>query len=552
MTATSPERLSIRGWWLVLVLAILWFSFLGYRDLIEPDEGRYAEIPREMVASGDWLTPRLNTFLYFEKPPLQYWATAVFYHWLGVDNASSRLWTALTGFVGILLTLAIGRRIFGDTAGWTAALVLSSMLLYTALGHFNTLDMSTGMWMFLGVGALVLGQHDRHHPTRNRNAMLVAWAALAGATLSKGLIGLVLPGASVVLYSLWQRDWALWRHMHLVKGLVLFVCLTAPWFIMVSRVNPDFASFFFIHEHFDRFATPSHSRPGPWWYFIGVLLVGTLPWTAKVLKVILRPGFSWRPGTGEFDPARLLWVYAMFVLFFFSVSHSKLIPYIIPMFPPLALLVGRLLAQMELPLPSSSWDWEIRALLLLAMTALIACTIPDLLASHAHPPDMIRMLRPWLLTAAVVFLLTLLIAWRQPGRHSLWLMSLLILTGFQILTLGAQELSPTKSSREAAHAILTAVPPDTPVYAVDSYFQSLPFYLQRPLRLVNFQGELEFGIQRQPERWIGHSDLFRRQWMASDQAVAVFNRDDLPNWQKESLPMRVIHQDGKRVVVVRR
>ncbi len=535
---------------LLLMLAIVWFSLLGYRDLIEPDEGRYAEIPLEMFATGDWLTPHLNGFLYFEKPPLQYWATAIFYQLFGVDNLTSRLWVALTGFFGILWTLHVGNRLFGTTAGWNAALILASMLLYCALGHFNTLDMATGVWIFLGIGALLLAQQERTtHPIRCRNHMLLAWAALAGATLSKGLIGLLIPGSTLVLYTLWQRDWTLWRHMHLGKGLLLFFALTTPWFVLVSLKNPDFAQFFFIHEHFDRYATASHSRPGPWYYFIGVLLAGTLPWTGRVLSALRQPGFPWYRGQGNFDPVRLLWVYALFILFFFSLSHSKLIPYIIPMFPALALLAGRHLAESPGKTP---FVWEIRTLGILVVLSLLATVSSDLLANPTHPVSMILQLRPWLLGAAATLSLAMLAAWRLPTTTALLVMPILSVLGFQLLTWGAQELSATKSSREAVNAIAAHVPPDTPVYAIDAYFQSLPFYWRHTVIVVNFQGELEFGIARNPDRWIGDSHVFASKWMQSDQAVAVFNRDNFPSWQERQLPMKIIHQDGKRVVVIRR
>ncbi|MFZ1547852.1 MAG: glycosyltransferase family 39 protein, partial [Candidatus Nitrotoga sp.] len=119
-----------RWWWLLLMVAVIWFGTLEYRKLIKPDEGRYAEIPREMVVSGDWVTPRLNDLKYFEKPPLQYWATATAYTLLGEHQWTSRLWPALTGFFGLLLVWFAGTRLFGREAGQYAALILGSSLLY--------------------------------------------------------------------------------------------------------------------------------------------------------------------------------------------------------------------------------------------------------------------------------------------------------------------------------------------------------------------------------------------------------------------------------------
>jgi len=180
-----------------MVVALIWFANLEYRKLIKPDEGRYAEVPREMVASGDWVTPRLNGLKYFEKPPLQYWATAAAYEIFGEHHWTSRLWTALTGFAGILLVWFAGLRLFGREAANYAAILLGSSMLYTLMAHVNTLDMGVTFFITLGIAGLLLGQSEADTKLQ-RNWMLLAWAGLGLAVLSKGLMGLVLPGAALL------------------------------------------------------------------------------------------------------------------------------------------------------------------------------------------------------------------------------------------------------------------------------------------------------------------------------------------------------------------
>ena len=183
----------------LLAFAAVWFSNLEYRKLVNPDEGRYAEIPREMVASGDWITPRLNDIKYFEKPALQYWATAAAYTVFGEHQWTARLWSALTGLLGVLMVFFTGRRLFGAQAGLYAALVLGSSLLWVLIGHVNTLDMGVSFFLSAAVCAFLLAQHDAAEARARTPWMLAAWAALALALLSKGLIGLVLPAAALVL-----------------------------------------------------------------------------------------------------------------------------------------------------------------------------------------------------------------------------------------------------------------------------------------------------------------------------------------------------------------
>ena len=214
--------------WLWLLVVVIWFGNIEYRKLIEPDEGRYAEIPREMAVSGDWVTPRLNNLKYFEKPPLQYWATATAYIVFGEHQWTSRLWTALTGFAGLLLVWFAGTRLFGREAGCYAALLLCSSLLYALMGHINTLDMGVTFFITLGIVALLLAQRDGADASTRRNWMWLAWVTLGLAVLSKGLMGLVLPGAALVIYSILQRDIGLWKRMNLVTGLLLCLLALVP------------------------------------------------------------------------------------------------------------------------------------------------------------------------------------------------------------------------------------------------------------------------------------------------------------------------------------
>ena len=148
-------------WGLLAAFAVVWFGTLDYRKLIKPDEGRYAEIAREMAVSGDWITPRLNGIKYFEKPPLQYWATAAAFNLFGQDEWTARLWPGITGFLGVLLALYTGTKLFGPAAGGLAAMVLGTSLLYLFIGHINTLDMGVAFFLEAALCAFLLAQSSR-------------------------------------------------------------------------------------------------------------------------------------------------------------------------------------------------------------------------------------------------------------------------------------------------------------------------------------------------------------------------------------------------------
>jgi 4-amino-4-deoxy-L-arabinose transferase-like glycosyltransferase len=549
----SPDRSRSLTPAAIVIVAVLaatiWFALLGYRDLFEPDEGRYSEISREMVASGDWTTPRLNGFKYFEKPVLQYWATAISLELFGEGNASARLWTALIGFLGALWTGFVGWRLFGEKPGLYAFLMTVSSLLYVATGHIVTLDMTVSVFMIMGIGSLAIAQSQRANPTLERNWMLVGWAALALAMLSKGLIGLVLPGMGVTLYMLWQRDWSLLRHLHLGKGLLLFLLIAAPWFVAVSLANPEFPHFFFIHEHLQRYTTTIHERVQPFWYFVPVFIAGTLPWIVTMAASVLRPGFSWRPAASAgFETERFLWVFVVSVFVFFSLGQSKIGTYILPIIPVTALLAGKRLAERGC-LRADAWIAIAFGALLLA-----AAWQVERFASKSIPADLYLAYRPWAVAAGVLAIAggaTLLKA--RSGRPLYFMAHALAgLLTFQCLLWGAQSLAGSRSSRELAQAIQAAVPADTDIYIVESYHpHSLPFYLGRTVTLVAWTGEMELGMEQEPQRWIRSPEEFARRWQLAQQAVAVFDNSVFEKYRKRDFPMRVIYQGARRTAVTR-
>lgn len=535
-------------WSVVALAALIWFGLLGHRDLMGPDEGRYAEIPLEMVNSGDWLTPRLNGFKYFEKPVLQYWLTAASYELFGVSSASARLPVALGGFLGALWVMFVGGRLWGARAGFYAFLVLIGTLYYGALGHLITLDMLVGVFMFLGVGALLIAQSDRSDPRRVRNWMLLGWAALGLATLTKGLMGVVLPGGALLLYSLWQRDWALWRHLHLGKGLLLYLAITAPWFVAVSLANPEFPEFFFIREHFQRYTTTVHQRNQPAWYFLPILLAGLLPWVVTGVAALVRPGFRWSGGGGSgFDAVRLLWVYAVFIVLFFSAGSSMLAAYILPVFPALALLMGRRLARGD-RIGADQWLLLLLALALFAVVALL----PSLLEGR-FPAEALARYRPWLLGSACALLAGFVwLRWRgDRGPVAVSVMALAFLLAGQLAMRGFQPLGQARSSRALVEAIRPYLEPETPVYAVGFFPRTLAFYLGRPARLALASSELKMGIGQEPEKWLPDWDAFVQSWQRQERAVAVFPAGDFPSYSTRGVPFRILYRDSRQLAVVK-
>jgi 4-amino-4-deoxy-L-arabinose transferase-like glycosyltransferase len=560
----SPALPSTRVLWAVFaVFALVWFVNLDARRLAHPDEGRYAEIAREMAVSGDWVTPRLNDLKYLEKPPFQYWATAVAYRAFGVHEWSARLWPAFAGFLAVVAIGFAGIALGGAVLGAFAGLALAGMLWHAGMAQIVTLDSGLAFFLALGFAGFVIAQRATASAGARRAWMWVAWAAIAGATLSKGLIGIVLPFGALVAYTAATRDFTLWRRLHIASGLALCLLLVAPWFIAVARANDEFLGFFFVHEHLQRFLTTEHQRPGPWYYFIPVLLVGALPWSIVLLHGVRR---TWREGAANalgFSWQRFALVWAAFVFLFFSASGSKLPSYILPMFAPLALVTGWLLVRLEA-----------RTLFRLTLAAALggAVLLVVLLAAYdryaprfAHaglPVGALLDYGSWLKTGAAVAAAggaVALVAFRPAATGAtarFWgiaALSLSSLVALQIGNAGFDAFSPMRSTSAILRAAQASAPfaDGAPFYQVEMYDQTVPFYLARATRLVAFRDELSLGIDAEPAKQIPTTGAWVAEWRGLTQGYAVLGPELQERLVAEGVPMRELARDPRRVVVSR-
>jgi 4-amino-4-deoxy-L-arabinose transferase-like glycosyltransferase len=533
---------------LLLVAIVIWCGNLDYRKLSLSDEGRYSEIPRYMAQSGDWVTPRLNSIKYFEKPPLQYWATAVAYRVFGEHNWTARSWPALTGLLGILLICWVGTRLFGPAAGAYTAMVLGSSVLYTALAHILTLDMGLAFFLTVALAGLLLALDPRAAAATNRRWMLVAAAGCAFAVLSKGLIGIVLPGAVVTLYMLIKRDFGLLRRLHLVSCGALFLAITVPWFIAVSVANPEFAWFFFVHEHFQRYTTTIHQRYHPWYFFIPILAAGILPWLITLVDAVIHACKRLRKDR-HFDPLLFTLLWAGFIFAFFSASGSKLPSYILPIFPALALIIGLRLTSIS----GRTLAWQLVPVAVLAVAGLIAAPYTVRLASANIPAELYLAQIPWLYAAATTLLAGTLAAiylgWRGRVRNAVIACALAGLATTQLLVTSEDALSPAHSTYHLAQQLKPYLKPGVPFYSVRTYEQTLPFYIDRTVTLVDYQDEMAYGLQQEPRLWVPTLAEFMARWRADEYALAVMSPEVFAELQQAQLPMQLIARDTERVFV---
>ncbi|KWO48352.1 glycosyltransferase family 39 protein [Burkholderia territorii] len=550
----TPSRLPLNRITLVLLLvafAIVWFAPLGLRHLIPSDEGRYAEMAREMFVTGDWITPRYNGYKYFEKPPLQTWLNALTFAWFGIGEWQARLYTGLASFAGVLLVGFTGARLFNPLSGLLAAVVLACSPYWNLMGHFNALDMGLAFWMALSLCSLLLAQRPGLQPGATRGWMWACWAAMAFAVLSKGLVGVILPGAVLVLYTLIARDWALWKRLYLVSGLVIFFAIVTPWFVLVQQRNPEFFNFFFIVQQFRRYLTPEQNRPGPLYYFVPVLLVGFLPWLSVAWQSIRHALRMPRQPNG-FSPMLVLLIWSAFIFLFFSASHSKLISYVLPVAPALALIIGAYLPLMS----AERFRRHLLGYLVFFVVAAFGIIFLAYQGDARTPNALYRAFQLWLYAGlAVAGALTLAAAWlnRRAGVTA-------AITAFGAAWLafgtiggtGHDEFGRYSSGALLAPAVraeLAKLPPDTPFYSIEMLDHTFPFYMGHTTIMVQRQDELAFGISVEPNKWIPTVDQWIERWKQETHALAIMPPGQYDTLVGQGVPMRVIARDNRRVIV---
>lgn len=543
-------RSSFTGWSALLsgLWLIVWGLGLQYRALGEPDEGRYAEVAREMVATGDWITPRLDGFNFFDKPPLHYWASATAYSLFGVAPWSARLWCALTGLMAMLALGWAGARLFGRETGGYAAAIMGSSLLFALAAHLDTLDMGVTAFLCIGMACFLVAQFDPEAEHLRTRLNLLMWAALALAVLSKGLIGVVFPGMILVVFMLWQRDWTVLRRLSLLPGIALLLALSAPWFILMSRLHPDFFHTFFITQQFTRFLTPVFNRTQPFGYFVAIILLGLFPWT--VLLPWSRQ--AWHAFYAGLPARRFLLVWTGVIFVFFSASHSKLPFYILPLFPALALLLGSAAAGLE----TATMLRRFRLLIAVAAVAAVTAAAFMFVAPAKIPELALHHVLGGLILALLLIAVAALVgtwALRHGRRRSaIHLLAFAAILGWQCLLISSQSYVDMMSAAPVARIIKPHLGPQTQLFTVKSYLGGLPFYLGRLVTVVDqHRDDLAPGIASRPAGYIDDVATFEQRWRASDDAITVAPLRLLPQFRDEGLPFHELGRHAGYVIISR-
>ncbi len=504
---------------LALVIILLYFVHLNSYPLMDPDEGRYAEIPREMLATGNFITPHLNGVKYFEKPALQYWLTAFSMYLFGPSNGATRVVPACAAVLNIFFTAYIARLMYNKTVGMLTAVIMATMSLTVIIGSIDILDMLISMFITISMVAFY-----KAHFYRQRHWLLLFYAALALGLLTKGLISIVLPLGIIFWYMLLTKEWRIVKDLLYWPGIGLFFIISVPWFYLVCHANADFFYFFFIREHFLRFATKMMHRYKPFWFFIPIVLVGTFPWLGFLPALFSAEGVL-RHNLSKFGQKDnlylLLWFFIIFI--FFSISDSKLAPYIMPCMSPLAVLLGATIWQ---SLNLNYWLGHGLALTFGGWITFVVALLGTNYYYHFLPNKIVIHNASLLLATLFFGSVLLLILWWRTKNMALTTLAIIIISFSSAF--GLQNIQSyvanTRTAQYIAADIATIRQPNAAIVSYGDYIQGIPFYLKTRVYVANYRGELAFGsYQKEGQGWFLNSAELQRLWSSPRQVFIVFD-----------------------------
>ena len=518
------QRIDYSFWIVVLVAGFLLFFNLGGIPLLDPDEPVYAETPKEMINFQEFVSPRIFGEYWYDKPPLYYWLVAGTFQVFGVSEFSARFPSAFLGLLTVLYVYWVGARLFGNQAGVASALILATSIEFFYLGKAAVTDITLNFCLTV---ALLSFLEKRYY---------LFYFFVGLATVAKGPVGTLFPGAILFLYFLFTRRWHQLLEMKLPLGIIIYSVVAFPWYIVMYQIHGNaFLDTFFGLHNFTRFTNPEHPEGVLWYYFIPVLILGFFPWTAVMVQSV------WSSVTNSgrhFNSLIFLNIWTWFIFIFFTISRTKLVSYILPMFVPLAMITGWYVATLiERRIRSRrqrSWPIMIVVLALLFAGGMIvgAEQMPQL---------------TWgAYTASIVFVLMALTAayllWANRIEKAFWVqivgMALFVVI---LMTMLLPVAAPFLSAKEIAQDMKTHYDGQSPLYVVKFLRPGVSFYTN----IYGIEVESKWG------NW-GSAPLLNDVLKREGKAYFVLRQldfDRIPDEEKQFLV--VLAQKADRMLLVK-
>lgn len=538
---------------LTVALLIFYLLWLGSYPLFTPDEGRYSEVAREMITTGDFITPRVDGVAFLDKPILYYWLQATAIKLFGIKEWALRLFPVLIGIVGCIVTYICGRCLFERRTGLLSAIILGTTPLYFGSAHYANLDLEVAVFisctLFCFITAIQTTQQNRGY------FLFASYFFAALAFLTKGLIGIAFPcmiiGSWMVL--LWRFE--LFKKIHLGKGITLFLLMVLPWYLLVQKANPEFFRYFFLTQQVSRFLSAGvFNNRTPCWFYVPILLIGFFPWTIFLVQMFKNNVVHIWHAHQKYATELFLLLWFTIIFIFFSIPHSKMIGYILPVFPPLALLTGHYLSQ--------CWEQVRKKNLYLNILSFVAlCTLFVVILLRLPSTqwlDFSPNFHSYLLAISMVFILSTIISLLLLKTKTLLPFFIMCtastVTFLLILTMGAKHLNQN-STKSFIAPLQTIMQPGDEIISYFKYYQDLPLYLGHRITIVadwnssqietkdNWIRELSYGRAYQNTNdWLIDEKIFWQRWASAKRVFVFINVNYLGQFKKHATTYFVLNK----------
>ncbi len=506
----THERQSATTWyglWAVAVLLVLSLG-IGSFPLIEPDEGRNAEVAREMAETNNYVLPHLNGLPYLDKPVVFFAAAAVMIELLGPSELAVRLAPFLFALATVVLVGWFANRLFGRRQAYVAVVAAATAPLAIALSRTVIMDTALSFFVVLALVGFHRAIEERRAARETVGSSrswigwtVLAWAAMGLGVLTKGPVALAVPLMVAVPYAVWRRaSLAVWHPV----GPVILAVVVAPWVWLVSREIPGFLHYVVVTETWARMTSDELRRSQPFWYFLPVLLAGAFPWS-----IVAVSGLRSKVIDSEDQRADqiYLWLWLVLPLVFFSLSRGKQEQYMLPLVPAIALLVASRWSGRHSGIRAAAVLWGLVGAGLMAMVLLD----PSALDNDRLPFELaVRTVKG----VGIAALLGAALAWWSAGRRPLFAVIGLSLPLLAIPVIGGSAISAVamdRSTKSLATQLKSSTSGDTQWLWVESYAAGLSFYLDRTIPVASATGE-EFRsnyILRNDDRFRDDRGLLR-------------------------------------------
>ncbi len=518
---------------LLIGLFIFYALWLGSYPLFTPDEARYSEIAREMLTSHNFITPNLNGVAFLDKPILYYWLQASMIHLFGLKEWALRFWPMCLGIICCLISYSAGCLLLNRRIGLLAALILATSPLYYGGSHYANLDLEVASFISNALLCFIIAI-ETNKPSQRQIFLILAYIMTSLAFLTKGLIGIVFPILIIGLWIFLLKRWQIFLRLHLITGLIIFLLIAAPWYILVQKANPQFFHYFFLTQQFSRFLTKGDfNNQTSVWFYLPVVFAGFAPWSLFLiqamfyhLKIILKNCQLHR-----IELFLILWSVSIFL--FFSIPKSKTLGYILPIFPALALIIANYLDIFWNKLYATGIHIGIISFTLLCMISSCICILIPEIAYFAVSKSMTLYLN---ITAGILIIAVLFTLYFLYQKQFKFIIYILFVTSvlFLLTFISSAATINHKSIKSVALILKPLLQPQDEVVTYQKYFQDLPIYLQHRIIIAadwhanyilhhdNWQRELWFGMPYQDtSSWLIEEPTFWQHWH-SKKRVFVF------------------------------